>query len=75
MPVWRREHEGSRVFVHYISMLIVVIASLALLGQLARRPAMYSWTASGTMALPTAICLLFTGISLFLISRGERGGE
>lgn len=71
MPVWRKEHELARVIVHYIGIIITSVSGSALCGQLGRRAYLYQWGYTGTMALPTALCLLLTGIGFFLVSRGE----
>jgi hypothetical protein len=71
MPIWRKEHEKSRVFVHYIGLVVAAVAVTALCGQLARIPLLFEWGHTGSMSLPTAICLLLCGIGFFIVSRGE----
>jgi len=71
MPIWRKEHETSRVMVHLFGIVIFAIAATALCGQISGRPVLYSWGFTGTMSLPTAFCLCLAGIGFFLVSRGE----
>jgi hypothetical protein len=71
MPIWRKEHEKSRVIVHYIGLIVAAIAVTALCGQLARMPLFFEWGHTGSMSLPTAVSLLLCGIGFWLVSRGE----
>jgi len=77
MPIWRKEHEVARVSVHFIGLIVTAISGAAFCGQIAHSPIMYQWGFYGTMSLPTALCLILTGVALFLLSRGEGhyGGE
>lgn len=71
MPVWRKEHELTRVIVHHIGIVGSVICGTALCGQISDRPYLYQWGHSGSMSLPTAIVCLAYGIAMFMLSRGE----
>lgn len=77
MPIWRKEHEASRVSIHFFGMITFTISACALIGQYTHRPMMYGWGHSGEMSAPTAVCMLLNGIAWFLVSRGEvrRSGD
>lgn len=71
MPIWRKEHEKSRVLVHYIGLIVTAIAVTALCGQFAHVPLFFEWGHVGSMSLPTATSLLLCGVGFFIVSRGE----
>lgn len=71
MPVWRKEHELARVFVHYIGLLGAAISGMAVCGHITNRPELYQWNHSGIMALPTASVCFFYGVGMYLVSRRE----
>lgn len=71
MPIWRREHELARVFVHFIGMIITAIAITAILGRMSHHAVLTGWGDPVPMSVPTAFCLMLSGVGFFLVSRGE----
>lgn len=71
MPVWRREHELSRVMIHYMGIVTTAICVSAILGQVTNQPYLYAWGHYGAMSLPTATVCTSFGIGFFMVSRGE----
>jgi len=71
MPIWRKEHELARLIVHFIGMIVFGVGLTAICGQLSGQAGLYQWGHVGSMAVPTGICAILSGIGFFLISRGE----
>lgn len=74
-PIWRKDHEKSRVTVHMIGMGTSGASIAALCGHLAHQPPLYQWGFSGIMSFPTAFILAWVGLALFLCSRGEAADD